>query len=120
MRTHRTAGQQANVQPNNAPPSKPTADAGRVARAEWWIFNDCPDAGADAFASAVEAATVLRDSYRLSSSLAETQLNDVWNRVACDPPLKPPEITEEKATPTPSTAAASTLAGTRPLNPSLT
>ncbi len=95
MSTHRIAGQPANVQPNNAPPSNPTADDARVARAEWWIFNDCPDAGADAFASAVEAATVLRDSYRLSSSLAETP-------------------------PAPSTAAAEAVDGTSPLDPSLT
>jgi hypothetical protein len=69
-------------------------DPRAIERAEWWLFNDCPDAGADAFASAVEAAVVLRDSYRLSSSLAEAQLNDIWNRVACEPPLTPAQIAE--------------------------
>jgi hypothetical protein len=87
-------------------------DTRAVERAEWWLFNDCPDAGDDRFASAVEAAAVLRDSYRLSSSLAEAQLNDIWNRVACEPPLTPFEIAEAvrqaycwQATPVPSTAA---------------
>jgi hypothetical protein len=61
-----------------------------IERAEWWLINDCPDAGADAFASAVD----LRDSYHLSSSLAEAQLNDIWNRVACEPPLTPSQIAE--------------------------
>ena len=70
------------------------ADDARVARAEWWLINDCPDAGDDRLASAVEAAAVLRDSYRLSSSLAEAQLNDIWNRVACEPPLTPAQIAE--------------------------
>ena len=76
------------------PPLNSTVDDARVARAEWWLINDCPDAGADAFASAVEAAAVLRDSYHLSSSLAEAQLNDLWNRVACEPPLMPSQIAE--------------------------
>ena len=97
MSTQILAGETGNVQPNNAPPLNPTVDDARIARAEWWLINDCPDAGADAFASAVEAAAVLRDSYHLSSSLAEAQLNDIWNRVACEPPLIPSQIAEAVA-----------------------
>jgi hypothetical protein len=72
----------------------PVGDAQSIEHAEWWLFNDCPDAGSDRLASAVEAAAALRDLYRLSSSLAEAQLNDVWNRVACEPPLTPSQIAE--------------------------
>src|SRR5258707_4831060 len=96
-----------------APPSNPSpVDDARVARAEWWLINDCPDAGDDRFASAVDAATVLRDTFGLPSTAAETTLCDIWNRVAVEPPLTPSQITEAvrqaycwQATPPPSTAA---------------
>jgi len=93
MSTHRIAGQPANVQPNNAPPSNPpTDDALAIARADDWLFSEhSPEAvGDECFPTAVAVATVLREQ-GFSMPFAQDRV-ERWSLFACSPGLEQAEV----------------------------